>query len=222
MNIVLEERKDLLIIQTNDGVKSVPKTDYCYVKYVVFQGNRIFYTFSEGSKVEETFDDGIFNCTLTGRQIQIRDAVAIAKAILTHTQTKSSEKYEVLFNREFLAEHKYDLLDWFFGSMKTRIERKNDKYVIDGIFAVDGHANAYYLKEYGRRDPEWLHLCIVVPGHLEDKTIETPLGCLTFDKTLQSVVAKVMFLMNPNIKDSVFMRQLPYKIEKQITKRYRQ
>jgi len=225
--LILEDRGDLLIIQTKDGIRTVPRTPYCKVKYVDYQGNRIFYEFDEdrSKRVEETFDDGIFNCYLGNRHIQIRNGDAIAKAIITHSETKSSEQFEVLFNKFYMEEHKYELLDAFFTALKDRVVRgeKEGRYIIDDIFAVDGHANAYVKAEKKSRPGEfdWNSLCIVVQGNLQNKNIETPLGCLELDITLQSIIAKVMYLLNPNIKDCVFMRQLPFKIQGQVSRRYK-
>jgi hypothetical protein len=223
--IVLEDRGDLLIIQTKDGITTVPKTPYYKVKYIDYQGNRISYRFGDPSKrVEETYDDGIFNCYFGDRHIQIRDGNAVANAMTAYNETKNSEQFETLFNKFYMKEHKYEILDGFFAALNDRVKRAYGEgmYVIDDIFAVDGHANAYVLTEKESGDFDWRPLCIVVQGTLQNKNIETPLGCLELDVTLQSIIAKVMYLLNPNPEDCVFMRQLPPNIQRMVTRRYNQ
>ena len=58
---IIAERDNSLILFEAGKVKTVPNTLYNQVKYRDYKGERIFYTFSDGVYVKETFDDGIFN-----------------------------------------------------------------------------------------------------------------------------------------------------------------
>jgi hypothetical protein len=45
-------------------------------------------------------------------------------------------------------------------------------------------------------------------------SIDTEIGILELDETTITILAKINFLMNPNVNDSVFMNQLPDKTKK--------
>ena len=62
----------------------------------------------------------------------------------------------------------------------------------------------------------WHFLCTVAQGKLEKlkMTIDTEIGSMEVDEVTMTILAKVNFLANPNIHDSVFMNQLPKKLKK--------
>ena len=60
----LDERDGLYIIMRNNKVETVIKDTYSQLKYKTYNGNRIFYDFGDGLKIQETYDDRIFNCYL--------------------------------------------------------------------------------------------------------------------------------------------------------------
>jgi hypothetical protein len=207
---ILEERKDMFVLIVNGKVQTVPLTPYTEVKYKHFNGNRVAYRFNEEMEVQETYDDGIFNCSYKTAQIQIRKRDAIAEAILQHYRCGSTSTYERLFQLEYADRNCIELLKFMLAGYRQRLrfeEKSNDEgaiYIDDGNFKVDRHGNAYVKDGH-----EYRAICIVVQGSLSETGVETPIGRVSLDETALTILAKTMFLLNPNWEDEVFRRQMP-------------
>jgi hypothetical protein len=205
---ILEERKDMFVLIVNGKVQTVPLTPYTEVKYKHFNGNRIAYRFNEEMEIQETYDDGIFNCSYKTAQIQIRRRDAIAEAILRHYKCGSMSAYERLFLQEYADRNCIDLLKFMLAGYRQRLrfeEKSNDEAIyIEDNFKVDRHGNAYV-----KDDREYRRICIVVKGSLSETGVETPIGRVSLDETALTILAKTMFLLNPNLEDEVFRRQMP-------------
>lgn len=209
--IILEERKDMLVLILNGKVQTVPLTPYTEVKYKHFNGSRISHRFSEEMEVQETYDDGIFNCSYKTAQMQIRKRDAIAEAILQHYGCESTSAYESLFLQEYADRNCIDLLKFMLAGYRQRLrfeEKGNDGAIhIDGSFKVDRHGNAYVKDGHGYK-----RICIVAQGSLSETGVETPIGRVSLDETGLTILAKTTFLLNPNLEDEVFRRQVPSQI----------
>lgn len=209
---LLEERKDMLVLILHGKVQTVPLTPYTEVKYKHFNGNRVAYRFNEEMEVQETYDDGIFNCTYKTAQMQIRKRDAIAYTILQHHRCGSTSAYEKLFLQEYAEGNCMDLLKFMLAGYRRRLRfegNSNDEaiYIDDGSFKVDRHGNAYV-----KDDDKYRTICIVVQGNLSETSVETPIGRVSLDERALTILAKMMFLLNPNIEDEVFRRQVPPQI----------
>ncbi|AIC15181.1 hypothetical protein [Nitrososphaera viennensis] len=208
---ILEERKDMLVLILNGKVQTVPLTPYTEVKYKHFNGNRIAYRFNEEMEVQETYDDGIFNCSYKTAQMQIRKRDAIAEAILQHYRCGSTSTYERLFQLEYTDRNCIELLKFMLAGYRQRLrfeEKSNDEAIhIDGSFKVDRHGNAYV-----RDGHEYRRICIVVQGSLSETGVETPIGRIPLDETALTILAKTIFLLNPKLEDEVFRSQVPSQI----------
>ena len=216
---ILEERDDLLIIMNSQGqITTVPKTPYYLLKYKQYDGNRISYNFSETVFVKETFDDGIFNCTYGKNLVQIRDFDDVALSIQSHVDTDTLDVFDELFSKKWSEIHKEELVTWFLQEFITsgRISVKHSRYVIDGIFEVDSHGNAYALNKRDKQDDQWKSICLVSPSNLAPKEMMFKGVPTMVDVTTQSIIAKTMFCMNPNTEDHGFMVQLPPKLRRWI------
>jgi len=206
---ILEERKDMLVLILRGKVQTVSLTPYTEVKYKHFNGNRIAYRFSEEMEVQETYDDGIFNCSYKTAQMQVRKRDSIAEAILDHYRCGSASAYERLFQQEYADRNCIDLLKFMLAGYRQRLrfeEKSNDEETIyiDNNFKVDRHGNAYV-----KDDHKYRRICIVVQGNLSETGIETPIGRIPLDETALTILAKTTFLLNPNLEDEVFRRQMP-------------
>ncbi len=213
--MLIDERGKLLLIYDDLGkVNTITKDAYNELKYKSFGGNRIFYTFKKDFEIAETYDARIFNCTYDSNTIQIRDGNAIADSITAHKKTGDIHPYVKLFKAIYYKKHKDDLIKSFVSSIaetEGRVEILSDGgIIVDNMFMVDEHGTSYY------RNPEnqhgvnaWHHLCTVVQGELRTMFIDSPIGQVEIDATTITIIGKVLFLMNPNLKDAVFMNQLP-------------
>lgn len=211
--IILEARKDMFVLVLNGKVQTVPLTPYTEVKYRHFNGNRIAYRFNQEMEVQETYDDGIFNCTYRTAQMQIRKRDAIADAILQHYKRESTSAYERLFLQEYADRNCIDLLKFMLAGYRQRLrfeEKGNSEEAIhvDDSFKVDRHGNAYVKDD----NHEYRRICIVVQGNLSETSVETPIGRIRLDETALTILAKTMFLLNPKLEDEVFRRQVPSQV----------
>ena len=222
MIAIIEERDELLVIIDDGQVRTVPKSPYYLLKCKTFAGNRIFYKFSDDILIQETFDEGIFNCYYGKNLVQIRDADEVSSAIEEHARENSFEKYKEVFSKAWSEEHKNEMIEWFLqeffssGRIVSQSSKHDVKYVIDGIFGVDTHSNAYALN-----DTECKPICLVVKGNLSVKEMMFKGVPTLIDITTQSMISKMLFCLKPNIKDYGFMLQLPSKL-RQILQRQSQ
>jgi len=213
LSVVLEERDDLLIVMQNGRVQTLPLSPYTVLKHKHFHGNRIIYKFNSDMEVTETYTDGIFNCRLRSEKLQIRKRDDIAKAIMQHHQTNDCAYYEQIFASEYAKHYRTDLLMQLLEVYDERVRVQGDTFVIDGIFRVDQHGNAYVKQanKYG-----WKNICIVVQGKLKPHYIDTPIGSIQLDETALTIIAKITFLLFPNLEDTVFAQQLPDNVKRML------
>ncbi len=231
---VLERRKDVYVLLVAGGkVVTVPATPYNKLKYEHFHGNRISYSFGDNiGTVQETYNDGIFNCTYRDMSMQIRSKDVLAVAILEHIRHMGSALYESLFREEYEKLHQADLLKYMLAGYRDRVRvvtmagsgrgsinrtKENaasdmDVYIDDGLFKIDAHGNAGVLsfeEEDGEDKEVYRRICIVAHGDIKERTIETPIGPVRMNEQTVTTLAKAMFLLDPDLEDSVFTRQLP-------------
>lgn len=218
MSVVLEERDDLLIVMQNSKVETLPLSPYTALKHKYFHGNRIIYKFNDEMEVMETYTDGIFNCTLRSERLQIRKRDDIAKAIVRHHETNDCTYYEQIFATEYAKHYRTDLLMQLLEVYGERVKVRGDAFVIDGIFRVDQHGNAY-VKEANKYG--WKNICIVVQGKLKPRYIDTPIGSIQLDETAMTIIAKTTFLLFPNLEDTVFGQQLPDGVKRMLESKER-
>ena len=201
----LDERDGLYIIMRDNKVETVIKDTYSQLKYKTYNGNRIFYDFGDGLKIQETYDDRIFNCYLNEVILNIRDGKKVAEFILD----KNKSGYEQYVKEHYIEQHRTELLDKIIATFNDRVTKVKDGYEVDGMFKVDNKGTSYYKTE---RD--WHFLCTVAQGNIRKMSIDSEVGLLELDTTCMTILAKIGFFCNPNVTDRVFMNQLPNKIQK--------
>ena len=200
-------REDHLIVYYNGKIMTKINDTYNNLKYGKYDGNRIFYKFNDEAEVQETYDDRIFNCKYKDETMQVRKSEDICKAI----NNANLDDYEIVFKQTYYEIHRIELItDLVKRSYGERVQLKNDNtFVIDGRFMVDDKATAHYGKRGKDNDKRWEFLCIVVKGRPRRKAIKTKIGLVELDEKLLEILAKINFLVNPNINDSIFTSQLP-------------
>ena len=201
----LDERDGLYVIMNDNKVETIIKDDYAEVKYKMYNGNRIFYDFDDELKIQETYDNRIFNCYCKEEVINIRDGNKIAQFV----KDNNKAGYESYFKEHYLAQHKTELLDKIVNTFGNMVVKDGRNYIINDLFKVDDKGTSYY-----KTPLDWKFLCTVAQGNLRKMTVDTPVGVLELDTTCMTILAKIGFFCNPNVSDSVFMNQLPNKIQK--------
>lgn len=208
--MLLEDRDDQLIITDKDGnIDTKPKTDYFMLKYNDYEGDRIYYQFNNDSYIQETFNDGIFNATYKNERMQIREADKIAFCINFHKYQKEAEPeirlkpFEDLFKKNYTDTIQLNVLKDFLKDYSHRLEFFEDGIEIDKRFFVNknGQANVKVKGVYH-------FLCIVARGYLSSFNYKTKIGNVKINSKSLEIIAKVFFLLNPNLEDSVFTSQL--------------
>ena len=200
-------RDDHLIVYFNGIIMTKINDSYNRLKYGEFMGNRVAHNFDDEAYVQETYDDRIFNCVYKGERMQIRIADKLCDTIVG----RNKEEYIILFKSCFYEAHKIEILTGLVkDSFGDRVKMKpDDSFVIDDRFMVDTHATAHYLKRSKAwKDDKWSHLCIVAKA-VSKKKIKTRVGMVEIDVKLLEILAKINFLLYPNVKDTIFTNQLP-------------
>ena len=186
-----------------------PMSAYYRLKYMEKRGERISHNFSEKIYIMETFDDGIYNCTFNKQQMQISDAEAIAEVILN----KDVKAFESLFVKWYSIKMQAEIVQSMLGPFKDRITIVDGRFAIDGIFAVDKHAQAWE-----KRNGSWKSLCIVTNlRNTGTRIAKLPgLGKVEINDLTMIIISKIDFLLFPNLNDSVFTNQLTEASKKHI------
>lgn len=202
-HIVLENHKNLFVIQTATSVYTIPKNDYFVLKLNHFDGNRIFYDFEQyGARVEETYNDGVFNCYHGKYHVQIVDGNGIAKTILD----RDYSAFFVLFARWHGIKQQKNVISAMLTRQyrnRIRFDKTLKMYIIDEILGVTVHG----VGKQRLRSGEWSPLCLVMPS-VKSHTFSLPgIGPVVINAITQTILAKAMFLMFPR-KDNVFLSQL--------------
>lgn len=211
MNVsFLDERDGLFIIMINGKVKTITNDTYSQLKYKTYNGNRIFYDFGDGFKIQETYDNGIFNCYIGESVLNIRDGKKIAEFVLD----KNKSGYEKFIKEHYIEQHRTELLDKVIATFDDRVTKVKDGYIVDDMFKVDNKGTSYFATGMGTLDDTWKFLCTVAQGNIRKMSIDSEVGLLELDTTCMTILAKIGFFCNPDVHDSIFMNQLPQKIQK--------
>jgi len=221
---ILKETDQHLVLHLEDGrVDTVINDNYTKLKYgKSYEGNRIFYKFEDGIEIAETFNERIFNCTYNGETIQFRDnrSNKLAEVI----QKKSKELYIELYKEIYFENHRTELLnDMMIENYAGRVvAQKDGSFIIDDVFMINSHGQAYFISSKRSKNPQWSNLCIVVEGRLYPQIIQTKVGAIEFDTTLLTIMYKIDYLISPTVNsitgmiNNTFMYQLPNWLQKQI------
>ena len=206
-------RDDHLIVYYNGKIMTKINDSYNQLKYGKYEGNRIFYKFNDEAEVQETYDDRIFNCKYKDETMQVRKSEDICNAI----NNDNLDDYAIVFKETYYEIHKIELItDLVKRSYGERVQLKNDDtFVVDDRFMVDSKATAHY----GTRgsDRNWKFLCIVVKGRPRKKAIKTKIGLVELDEKLLEILAKINYLLNPDVDDTILTGQLPEWLLKTLT-----
>tara|TARA_R110002051_G_scaffold13951_2_gene45894 strand:- start:2832 stop:3530 length:699 start_codon:yes stop_codon:yes gene_type:complete len=211
---IIAERDNTLILFEAGNVITVPNNSYNQVKYREHKGDRIFYEFNDDSYVQETYDNGIFNTSLNGETLQIRDSFSICDAIKEHKKDSNDKSFEKLFKKQYFIEKKSELMKEMievFGDRVKMVEKDDTptNYIVDERFMVNDVGESHYLSDFG----QWSFLCTVAQGNLSKMSINTKIGELELGSTELTIMGKIGFLLAPDITDNVFFHQLSDKMQ---------
>lgn len=227
---LLAQRDNLFIIEDKGQIITKIRDAYTELKLKHYDGNRIAFDFGEGLHIQETYDDRIFNCYIGEVVINIRDGNKIAEFVIDNNRAG----YETYVKEHYYQQHRTEFIDSIILTYGDRVKKVSDGYIIDDNWKVTNEGSSYYYAEehkgtFDTRDNvmvhgenakgkmgNWHFLCTVAQGKLEKlkMTIDTEIGSMEVDEVTMTILAKVNFLANPNIHDSVFMNQLPKKLKK--------
>ena len=207
-------REDHLVVYFDGKIMTKINDNYNNLKYGQYNGERIHYEFNDEAKIDETYDDRIFNCIYKDETMQVRKSEDICQAIMN----ENLDDYALVFKETYYEIHRIELItELIKRSYGDRVKLRNDNtFVIDDRFMVDDKATAHYSKRNNDSDKRWEFLCIVVKGRPRKKAIKTKVGLVELDEKLLEILAKINFLINPNAKDSIFTSQLPEWLHKTI------
>ena len=214
--LILEERDEQTICKDDDGkIITVPNSDYYWTKHIKFQGKAVGWIFSEDCYVRETMDQRIFNCWCGRGRIQLRqdlsdDLCAIIRNYIKGVSTEEDAltKYKELFNQIQKEIPDMDMLRYYLSELSdVKITLKG--FEIKNNFLIDYKGNAWVkgaLYKYNS-------LCIVMKRYDKNMKFLMSDGELhSINALTLTIISKIMFLLNPNLEDRVFTRQLSKEI----------
>ena len=215
MSMIIAKRDTHIIIRNKrDEYVHRPNDSYNILKYESFGGNRVMHTFDNECKVEETYNERIFNCYYKEQLLQLRNANEICEAIIS----KDNQLFIDLFKKNFYDLNKAQLLQGLVdnnSTLKGRVRRtKNDDFIVDECFKVDSHANTYVLEHHyiknTKREKRWRNLCTVVPRTIKKMNIYTKeIGNVEVDQATLRCLTKIFGLIQPHTWDIVIWNQIP-------------
>lgn len=214
--MIIDSDYNLLTIQTFDNQILFRNIDeYNLLKYKDFNGQQIIIDLPDGVNIKETFEEGIFNVSYKDIAMQIRDKNDLAKRITFCRDNNTSEPIKELLLSKIESQIKDDVLINWLLPFSNRLTITKEHVLIDDCFKVDTNGQAYYKKPNG----EFNRLCIVVgsSGHIA-RLVKHDLGELKIDFKTMEIYNKVLFLLFPNINDTVFFNQLPDELKKHVKK----
>lgn len=215
MNI-LEVRPELIIYEKDGDVQTRPNSPYYSMRHVTYKGNRIAYTFSDKSYVMETFDERIFNCWHNGERLQFRQDLSdrLALAIKFHEDYLSSAEYDKLFIAASEETPNWDILHAYLKNIEDVRYTKLGYKIHDDSFKIDFKGNAWTTGKFSETLDNWHSLCIVMQGKghscLADEGVlpDSNGDMIKINALTMTILSKIMFLLNPNLSDTVFTGQL--------------
>lgn len=224
MSMIIAKRDDHIIIRTKrDEYVHRPNDSYNMVKYGTYQANRIFFAFDDEARVEETYNERIFNCycSYEGKEqlLQLRQANVICEAIIN----KDKESFIELFKEKFYDLNKVQLLQGLIDNntlLKGRVKRTSkDEFIVDDVFKVDSHANTYVMETHRIKDSKrlikWQNLCTTIPNRNKARTIHTKeIGDVKIDVGTLNCLSKIYGLIMPHLWDHVIWQQIPKWLKK--------
>jgi hypothetical protein len=206
---VLEVNEQFVLVQDDDGIhKTLPNDMYMQIKkhYI---GNRIFFSWDKEHRVEETYDNRIFNCIRIDndqeQRVQLNNNHLLYKAI----KDNNVELYNEIFEKKLSMVARDEVLEKNFSHYGNHVERNRKGYVINGMFLVDDSGTAFYKNIDDKKHMDWCHLCLVVQDFHPRKISLEGVGTIRLDETLIQIIEKVAFCLHPNLEDGVVKGQLP-------------
>jgi hypothetical protein len=203
--LIINSDYNSLLIQKGSKLFIRNLNEYNILKHKDFDSNRINVTIGSVN-IHETYNDGIFNITVTSEnhnelKFQVHKTIDLCKHILFNDEKlllkflQGEKKTDI--NQQFLIKS----LKGFYDNLKFT----NDSIIINDLFKVDKNAQAYFLHE-DKEKP----LCIVAVNHEKFKMFDNiGLGDQEIDFKTMEILHKVLFLLIPNMQDSIFINQLP-------------
>lgn len=204
--MILDSDYQALTVLDDSGKIFIRNIDeYNLLKYRDFNGGRIILDLDKDTNITETFNNGIFNVSHKKYSMQIKDRIELAKRIMFCQANNTIEPIKELLLNKAKKEINETFLIASLSGYGDKIIFKDNKILIDDVFAVDKDGQAYFII-----DNEFHRLCIVAGkiGQLSHKLKHT-LGKFEIDFRTMEIYNKVLFLLFPNVKDNVFMNQLP-------------
>ena len=208
MTKVLDCNANHLTILNDDGkVEMVANDDYYHLKYDMVNINhrdetdRIYHNFTDTQKIQETYNNKIFNLMFSGVILQSRQEEA--NRICQFITNEDCSGYMKYCGDRYQVLNCQDLMKKLLFAYADRLKFKKRGIVVDDNFMV-GYDGSAFVKKFKR----WQPLCLVVDGYIRDKLIDTAVGVIRMSRLLQTIMVKVGFCLKPNVKDRVFMNQL--------------
>ena len=201
---IMNKEKKIIIRNINE---------YNLMKYNEFKGERIIKQLNDYCKVEESFNDGVFNILIRGKKLQSHNKIEVCKRLKLCENLDTIDPLIELFQDEIKSELNKIFFEQVLEPFRSRIEINDEQdIIIDKVFKVDKNGQAYYLNA----NDKFNHLCIVAGSPKFKHMINHAIGKFSVDFRTIEIYYKILFLLYPNKEDSVFYNQLPKKLREMV------
>lgn len=218
MDKVIDTNKNHLTILHDDGkISTVANTDYYYLKYdpttIQYRDetDRIFYFFYDDEKIQETYNNKIFNLLYHGKLYQSRqDEVDVVCKFILNKDHVGFRKY---VSDRYQLEECQGILQKMLFVYEKRLKFIKRGVLIDDTWLIGYDGNAKIKIRYNS-GVQYKGLCLVADGYIRKQFIETVIGTIEMSRLMQTILAKITFCLKPqdHLKDKVFTNQLPKKL----------
>ncbi len=201
--LTIQDSKGKILIRNID--------DYNLLKYEKYNGDRIIAELDKDTSVIETFDDGIFNVKYKSVSMQLKDKIEVAKRLKYCLENNTTEPIKELLQKNIKDKIEMEFLDKMLFAFKDRIKINDHNILINNdMFRINKDGQAFYLN-----GGEYRSLCIVA-SKTAQISYNHDLGDVKINFRTIEIYSKVLFLLFPNVKDTVFMNQLPDDLKKYV------
>lgn len=207
---ILEHKRYHIIFQYVDGTVGIePNTPYFRKKIIDFQGRQIEYKDSYIT-VKETFTDMIFNITKGESTITSRPNMAdqVVSAF------GDREAIDRIFEKYASSSFDISILEGMLNMYGDRIKIIDEGFVVDDLFLVARNGQVWNWinnRKYTKTKTN-IHtgsICLVV-NKLNTIKMKNRFGNeVKLDPLGYEILSKINFLLDPNLDDKGFVRQIP-------------
>lgn len=201
--IIIEERKDLLLLQIGTNYEPVQKTSFNLLKYKFYPESNIEYLFNENSFA--THVGKVFICKYGPIKIKTDRINDMANSILIHKETGDISEFVKIVSEEHSWKKYPKIFEKITQKFSKRITVHENKYQIYSLFQI--RANGYF--EYWHSNSRWEHLELGIDKESTPLMITIGKEKFLLSSDMQNSLRKLLFILLLDTSCITAMCKLP-------------